>query len=182
MVCLLTVRRHCGQAHATRCRPITQMQFVVFPDLPAARLHPLPLLELAVQERRKNVGYDVARPDIHPRILVNLPTEELTAVRPFLSQNLGPLDEGRVVDEQRTTLTAREVLRLMEALRRQGAERAERPATIAAKQSVRVVLNHRKAMLLREGHELVHLAADAGVVDRNDRSGPRSDVAFDEGL
>ena len=50
----------------------------------------------------------------HPRVLVDLAAEELAAVGALLPDDLGALDESRIVDEQRAALAGDDVLRLVE--------------------------------------------------------------------
>ena len=136
-----------GRRDAVARRPVGELGVVALPDR-AARVAWIAsrASSCAEQERREDVGRQIARADVDPGVLVDLAAEEPAAVGALLADDLGALDELRVVDEQRAALAAGEVLGLVEALRRQRAERAERPAAVAAEQAVRVVLDDREAV------------------------------------
>ncbi len=57
----------------------------------------------------------------------------------------------------------------MEALRAEHAQRAEPTTTVFSEQSVRVVLDDRDPVTAADVEQRVHLAGDAGVVQRDDR-------------
>ena len=83
---------------------------------------------------------------VDPSVFVHLPAEEPAAVGAFLADDLGPLDEARVVDQERAALAAGEVLGLVEALRGEAAERAEVPALVLGEQAMGIVFDDRDAV------------------------------------
>ena len=101
----------------------------------------VPLLELAVQVGGQHVGQPERRADVLPRVLVDLAEQELAPVGALVVHDVGPVDVGLAVDDQRAALAADEVLGLVEAQRGEAAEAAERAAPVAAEQAVRVVLD-----------------------------------------
>ena len=86
------------------------------------------LLHLRPKEGRDQLARKVGRADVHPRVLVDLAAEELAAVGALFADDLGALDEPRVVDQQRAALARDDVLRLVEATAAEVADRAERPS------------------------------------------------------
>jgi hypothetical protein len=62
---------------------------------------------------------------------VYLTAEEAAPIGTFLAQDLGTLDQTRIVDNECAAFAATEVLGLVEALRGQDAERAQGPRPIA---------------------------------------------------
>ena len=78
------------------------------------------------------------------------------------------VDVALVVDDERAALAADEVLRLVEAQRREATEAAERLAAVRAEQPVRVVLDEVDVAVGDRRLDAVDVAADAGVVDRHD--------------
>ena len=59
---------------------------------------PVSGLELGEQVGRQYVRQYVARAQVDPAVLVHLPAEELLPVGSLVADELGPLDEGRLVD------------------------------------------------------------------------------------
>ena len=96
-------------------------------------------------------------------------------VRPLLTDDLRALDVARIVDDDRASLSAREVLGLVEALRRHHAERSKRLAAILPEEAMRVVLDDGDAVPAGDLQDRVHFAPDAGIVHRNDRARPGGD-------
>jgi hypothetical protein len=127
-------------------------------------------VELRREERSLQLGEDVARADVDPRVLVDETAEESTAVGPLLADHLGAFDQGGVVQEQRTAFAAREVLRLVEAQRGGRAERSERSASVGGEEPVRVVFHDRDPAPACEVHDRIELARHPGVMQRNDRA------------
>src|SRR5438128_6961393 len=75
------------------------------------------LLELRPQERSRDLARKERAADVDPAVLVHLAAEELPPIGPLLLENVGPVGERRVVDQDRAALAAMDVLRLVEAER-----------------------------------------------------------------
>src|SRR5262249_30614127 len=148
---------------------------VALPDRLALRLDRVLRLELGHEERRQDVRRKKARADVDPGVLVYLTAEEARAVGPLVSDDLSPLDEPGIVDHERAPFAAGEVLRLVEAQGGQLAERSQRLPPEPSVEPMRIVLDEEEATLLGNRGECLHLAADAGVVDRDDGLGPARD-------
>ena len=101
-------------------------------------------------------------------VLVHLTTEEAAAVRTFLADDLCALFELRVVDEQCSTFTRNDVLRFVEALRGEVAERPQRLPMEGAEEPVRVVFDEPRAGRPRRGGECGEVHGDTGVVHDDD--------------
>src|ERR1035437_2868075 len=114
--------RHDRTGNAPVLGPTAQVMVVILPYLLPRGLDARPNFQLRVQEGRQHVTHHIARPDIDPRILVHLSAEKPAAIRALLADDFGPLDQGRVIDEQRAALAASNVLGFMETLRSQAAE------------------------------------------------------------
>ena len=67
----------------------------------------------------------------------------------------------------------------MEAEGRQMADGSERSPLVIRVDGLRRVLHHDQVVLFREGHDLVHVAGDSGVMDRNDDPGARRNQRLD---
>ena len=72
----------------------------------APGLHLLPRLQLRQQERRQQIRQGVAGTEIDPRVLVYLSAHETGPVRSLLPQDLRPLHQRRVVDQERSPFPA----------------------------------------------------------------------------
>ena len=92
-------------------------------------------------------------------------TQESAAVGALLPQDFRALHKFFVVDEQRTALAAREVLRLVKTLRSECPERAEVTRLVLREESVGVVFNEYKTVSFGDLHERIHVAGDAAVVN-----------------
>ena len=102
-------------------------RFVVpLPDVEPARRDGVGLLHLRPQERGDDLAGQVRRTEVDPGVLVDLAPEELAAIRALLPDDLGALDEPRIVDQERTALAGDDVLRLVERERRHVPDAAER--------------------------------------------------------
>ena len=84
-----------------------------------------------------------------------------------------------VVDAQGAALAADVVLRLVEAVGPQRADRAERLALVEGVDPLGRVLQHLQAVPGGDGHDVVHRAADPRVMDREDGPRPRRDGSLD---
>ena len=105
--------------------------------------------------------------------------EELAPVRALLPDDLGPIREPRFVDQERAALARDDVLRLVERQRRHVPDAAERTVPIAGDQPLRGILDDEQVVSIGDGHDRVHVAAHARVVDRHDGPRPRRDGRFD---
>src|ERR1700722_16304402 len=88
-------------------RPCCELRRVPVPDRAAMLPHPLPIFKLSKQHGGEQVGRQIARTDVHPRVFVDETTEELAPVRPLLTDDLRALDVARIVDDDRSSLSAR---------------------------------------------------------------------------
>ena len=118
--------------------------------------------------------------DIDPGVLVDLSTVEAAAVRALLVDDLGALDEALVVDEKAPPspqLTFFVSWKL--SAPRWPMPPSARPSTRRT-DALRGVLDDEEVVRAASSRRRVHLAADAGVVNRHDRLGPRRDRGFDQ--
>src|SRR3569623_853269 len=86
--------------------------------------------QLAVQEGAANFARHVGAADIRPSVLVDLAAKELLAIRAFVANDLGALDQLRIVDTQRAPLAANVVFRLVKAVTAQIADRTQSPVVV----------------------------------------------------
>src|SRR5260370_24007011 len=85
----------------------------------------LGILELRPEKGRNDVARQIGGADIDPSILIDLAAEEFASVGAFFADDLGPLDEARVVDDQRAAFAGDEVLGLVEAEGRELSEASQ---------------------------------------------------------
>ena len=109
-------------------------------------LDSLALFQLAIKIRRKNIGWQERRTDIHPRIFIHLSAEEAGTVGPFFTDDLGALRQRRIIDQQCAAFPAAKVFCLMEGLSRQRTERSKIFAFVFSKQSMRVIFDNFDSM------------------------------------
>ena len=85
-----------------------------------------------------------------------------------------------VVDDQRASFAAGEVLRRMKAQGRHPTMRAQWTTSERPEESVGIVLDDPRSVLLGQTAQLIQLAADTCIVHRYDAAGPRGDAIGDE--
>lgn len=139
-------------------------------------------LELCPQERSVQLAETVRGSDVDPGILVHLIPQEATPVRPFVTEDLGPLDELLRVDEKRTALSRRDVLRLVETHGRESAKAPCRRSAIGGPERLCCVLDHSDPVARGDRSDRIHLTGHSRVVHRHHSPRPRSDRGLDEVL
>ena len=87
-----------------------------------------------------------------------------------------------IVDHERAALAAGEVLGFVKALGCACSRTFPGAGPGIGQKAVRVVLHHRDTMTPAIAHNRVHLAADAGIVNRHDRFGLGRDCALEQRL
>lgn len=80
-------------------------------------------------------------PKADASVLVVETVHELAAVGSLLVHHPGEVDVRRIVDDQRTSFSTDDVLRLVEAERRRCAERAQQATVVCSEQAVGVVFD-----------------------------------------
>jgi hypothetical protein len=93
VVRLLRFRRHDGESHVLLGGPLSKVSEVVVPDALAHGLDTFACLELTEKHGGQQVGGQIARPDVDPRVLVDLAPEKARPVRPLFADDLGARDE-----------------------------------------------------------------------------------------
>ena len=126
--------RHDGAANSTFLRPVAQVLVIILPNALPLRLDGLPCFQLGVEKGRQHVAHHITRADVHPGIFVHLSAKKPAAIGPFLANDLGALNQTRVVDEQRAAFAAGDVLGFMKTLGCQTAEGAQPAAAELAEQ------------------------------------------------
>src|SRR5271157_2242453 len=109
------------------------MVLVVAPGSSPLVLNLVPSLRLREQKSCEKIGRKIAGAKIHPAILVYLSPEELAAVRPFLTNDEGPLHEFGIVHDQRSAFSTSHILGLMKTLRSETSKRASVLAFVPGK-------------------------------------------------
>ncbi len=175
------VRRNNRQAYALVLGPVAQFSGIGLPQNFAALLDLFMLFKLSAEQGSEDVGGQITRSNVHPGVLVHLPPEKAAAIGPLLAQDLGLLNVGRIIDQQRPAFTATDVFRLVEAECGQAAKSSQRTASVAAEQPVCIVLDNR-GTVSGQGFQCIHVAANAGIVDRHDRFGTRCEKRLQQVL
>ena len=127
------------------------------------------------QHCRLNFRQDIIRSGVLPRVLVDLASLEPCPVCSLLTEYFCPLFVAQVVQEQRSTLAARDVLRLVETLRRHLTKGPELPSVPRSAETMCVVLNEYELVVITQRLEVFHVAGNAPVVHRHDRDRPFGD-------
>ena len=133
------------------------------------RLHLIESAQLANQKRGENLRRNPARADIVPCVLVYLPSKEPRPIGSSLTQHFAPIDEPIIVDHQRATFAAGDVLRFMETERRHRTESSQLLPIERGSKAVRVVFDQRQAVAVCQCRQIVDVFCYAGVVDCGDR-------------
>ncbi len=180
MVRMFAMSRNHRLADIILFSPTPEIFIIVFPNFPASRLDTLPILELRQEKTSQHVRRKVTRSNLHPAVFIHQAAEKFAAIRPLFPDDLRVFDQVRIIDKQRTALSAGDVLGFVETLRREFSEGAQVFAFVFAKQSVGVVFNDRKIIFPADGKDLIHLAAHTSIMDRNNRPGPLCDNTFQQ--
>src|ERR1700754_840942 len=111
--------------------PGCKRDLVAIEHTPASRLDQLTGIQLFEQKCRQNPRGQIARADVAPSVLVDQAAVEARAIGAFFANDLGALGEALVIDQERAAFAAGEVLGLVEALRTEHADRAQKAAFVA---------------------------------------------------
>ena len=93
------MRRYDRQPDAMLVSPVLQTFPILPPDLLAFRLYLIPNLELCVEKSGKNVGRQITGPKIQPRVFINLPSVEPTAICAFLTNDFSSFNVLRIINQ-----------------------------------------------------------------------------------
>ncbi len=145
-------------------------------------LDPFSLFKLPVEESRQQIRRQVGRANVHPAIFIHLAAEETRAIGAFFADDLCPLDKLRVVDQQRASFAAGEVLGFMEGLRGHHAEGSQELSFVLAEQTVGVIFHHRHMITVGDIHDRVHFAAHTRIMHGDDRPGAGRERRFQLGF
>ena len=173
---------HDGQLDAPVISERLQELTIELPRTPAFVVDGIGLLELRVEERCIEVARQERRADVDPRVLVDLPLQELRTVRAFLADDLRARDILRMVDDERAALAHAVVLRLVERIAAEVADRAERPPLVRRHDALRGILDDEQMVAARDVHDRVHLAGHASVMHGHDDARALRDGRLDEAL
>jgi len=103
------------EPHAVCFGPGSQFAREGLPDFSSPRLNLIAVFELCAEECGQQVRGQIARPDIHPGVLVHLAAEKSASIGSFFAKNFGTLTKLLIIDQQRAAFSAREILGLVEA-------------------------------------------------------------------
>src|SRR3989338_7452842 len=84
--------------------------------------------KLSLKQAREHVRRSVAAPLVHPRVVIDIASDELGAVGPFLAHDLGPVRIVVPTAYEGTSLAADDVLGAVEAEAPKVADRPQRPS------------------------------------------------------
>ena len=153
---------------------------IPLPHLEPARDDLVGNLELGPEVGGLDLGHGEVRSEIHPSVrTLDLTPPEGASVGATLEHDFGTGKVCRVVDHNGATLSAGgEILRLMEAVGAEMSDGAQAAAFVRRGRSVRGIFDHFEVVPVREGHDAVHVAPDAGIVNGHDGFGPGCDGGF----
>ena len=177
---MLTVLRHKRKLDQARLLQTGKLLPVLIPDGKSCRRDLIRQLQLGVEIGRVQFAGQVAGSVVLPAVFVHLAAEILAPVRPLFPEDLRVLDVLFMGDEERAALSAAYVLGLMEAEAAEIPEGSQRPPLIFRQNALRRILHHEQVMPFCNIHDLVHLAAHPGVMNRNDSPGLLRDGVLDQ--
>ena len=170
-----------GKFNNTPASQVAQFCVITFPDVKAALGYLLGPLQLTPKVSRLNFAGQVAAAYIHPRVFIYHASKELTTVSPLFADDLCALNKLGIVDDEQTAFTpAGEVFRFMETVGRQVPNASKRPTFVRGHHSLCGIFDHEKFVPSCNFHDLVHLAGNAGVMNRNNSLGLRCDSCFNQ--
>ena len=109
------------------------MRKIKVPNDAPPRLDVFVSFKLRKKKSRQNIGRQIARAEIDPRVFIDLAAKKTTSIRTLLADNLGAFNELRIVNDQGAAFAACEVFCLVKALRRQAAKRPKKFSAIFSK-------------------------------------------------
>src|SRR5689334_7781741 len=101
--------RNNRRLHAILSSPVLQMFRVILPYPAAFGLNLLAALELRKQECSEHVGGKIAGAEVNPGVFIDHPTEELVTIGALFADDLGALDEFRIVHDERSAFATGDV-------------------------------------------------------------------------
>ena len=117
---------------------------------------------------------------LHNRLFIDLPTEELTAIRTLFTNNFGALADLRIIRHKKAAFARHDIFRLVETEAPHIPNRSEWLAFVKRVIRLRRILNHEQIVLLSYCPDGIHLAGDTRVVHGNNRSRPRRNRRFNQ--
>ena len=124
--------------------------------------------ELGEEKRSEKIRQAEGRTMSMPGVFVSEAIEELTSIRALVEQDMCCLEIIFIIDHQCPALATNEVLRFVEAQRREAAKAAKLLATVISKEPMRIVLNKWYSVSLSDYSETRDIAGHTGVVHGND--------------
>ena len=149
-------------------------------DATAQRRYFVHCFELRQQHCGQQIGGDIGRTNIHPRIFIDFAAKKLAAISSLFANDLGAARQFRTVRQEGTSLPATKFFDLVKAVAAHIADGAQKAPLVSGVDALRRILDHDRGRAFDgERHDRVHLAADARVVHWHDRAGTRSDRGLD---
>ena len=136
--------------------------------------------QLRIQICRIHLTWKIRRTVIDPAIFIYLSTEEFTSVRALFPENFRFFLIFVLLENKRTAFTHREVLRLVETVTAEIADRSQSFSMIVGIYALRSIFHNFQIVFLCNFHNLVHLTCNTGIVDRNDCPCFVSDCLFNK--
>ena len=115
------------------------------------------MFKLGMEKSCQQVRWQIARPDVYPRVLIYLAAEKSAPVRSLFPKDLGALIKLRIIDQQRAPFSAREILGLVETQGRKLAKGAKEAAAIFSIKTMRVIFDNSEAVAARERDQAAKL-------------------------
>ena len=161
-------------------RQLGEPRVVAHPYRAPARDDFIGMRELRFEKCRDQFARQIRRAEIDPGVLVDFAAQEAAAVGAFFTHDFGALDEAFVIDHQRAAFAAQQVLGFVKTEAAEMPDGAEIAAFVRRQQRLRGILDHQQVMALRDRHDGIHLAGQAGVMHHRNRLGARRDRGFDQ--
>ena len=146
----------------------TQDAIIDIPDTEALALYVLQLLQLCPQEGSIELRGQERGANVTPPVFIDHTPIELSTVGTFLPDDLGATDETFVIDDEHTTLTTVNVLRLVEGESTQMTNTTQGTTLVEGVDGMRRVLDDEEMMLLSQCHDGIHVTGNTGIMYYDD--------------
>src|SRR6185437_13978252 len=173
------VFRNEGQTDLLRQAFTGKFGMIAAPQLISFRLDLVQVLQLGIKKRRRHLGRKKGRAHIDPGIFIHFAAEKSAPVRALFPDDLRAAHEGRVIDDQDAAFAGADILDVVEAEGSQVAYGTQGSFSIKGIDGLGGIFNDDNPLCLGDGHELIHFAGDAAVMDYHDCLCPRGDQPGD---
>lgn len=161
-------RRNDGAFDVSRFFLLFQQSMIFIPNSKTFLRNLIRFLKLGVQERGDHFAGQVTGADVDPSVFVDHAAEELAAVGAFFSDDLGAFEKAFVIDDEGTAFPGNEILGFVEAVAPQVSDRSEVFSLVCGAHTLGGVFHDQQIVAFGDVHDHIHVATNAGVMNRDD--------------